>query len=98
MDELIEKLRAVTSLDEIAGLADAIFSNYADFAAGSEANSTELNKTITDLKAEVQRLQAENYKLLTANGQDIEEGEGTDTNEEEDIEIIDNLSDVIDED
>ena len=44
----------------------------------------------------MQRLQAENYKLLTANGQDIEDPDN-DTDEDEDIEMIDNLADVIDD-
>ena len=83
MDELIDKLRALDNLDDINALAD-------------EINSDSLNKTIADLKAEVQRLQAENYKLLTANGQDIEDPDN-DTDEDEDIEMIDNLADVIDD-
>lgn len=96
MDELIDKLRALDNLDDIAALADEIKASYDDLSAGSAANSDSLNKTIADLKAEVQRLQAENYKLLTANGQDIEDPDN-DTDEDEDIEMIDNLADVIDD-
>lgn len=96
MDELIDKLRALDNLDDIAALADEIKASYDDFSAGSAANSDSLNKTIADLKGEVQRLQAENYKLLTANGQDIEDPDN-DTDEDEDIETIDNLADVIDD-
>lgn len=96
MDELIDKLRALDNLDDIDALADEIKASYDDFSAGSTANSDSLNKTIADLKAEVQRLQAENYKLLTANGQDIEDPDN-DTDEDEDIEMIDNLADVIDD-
>ena len=96
MDELIDKLRALDNLDDINALADEIKAGYDDFSAGSAANSDSLNKTIADLKAEVQRLQAENYKLFTANGQDIEDPDN-DTDEDEDIEMIDNLADVIDD-
>ena len=96
MDELIDKLRALDNLDDIAALADEIKASYDDFRAGSAANSDELNRTIADLKAEVQRLQAENYKLLTANGQDIEDPDG-DYDGDENIEIIDKLGDVIDD-
>lgn len=96
MDELIDKLRALDNLDDIAALADEIKASYDDFSAGYAANSDELKRTIADLKAEVQRLQAENYKLLTANGQDIEDPDGDD-NGDENIEIIDNLADVIDD-
>lgn len=96
MDELIDKLRALDNLDDIAALADKIKASYDDLSAGSAANSDSLNKTIADLKAEVQRLQAENYQLLTANGQDIEDPDN-DTDEDEDIEMIDNLADVIDD-
>ena len=96
MDELIDKLRALDNLDDIAALADEIKASYDDFSAGSAANSDELNRTIADLKAEVQRLQAENSKLLTATGQDIEDPDGDDTGDET-IEIIDNLADVIDD-
>lgn len=96
MDELIDKLRALDNLDDIDALADEIKASYDDFRAGSTANSDSLNKTIADLKAEVQSLQAENYKLLTANGQDIEDPDN-DTDEDEDIEMIDNLADVIDD-
>lgn len=96
MDELIDKLRALDNLDDLAALADEIKASYDDFSAGSAANSDELNRTIADLKAEVQRLQAENYRLLTANGQDIEDPDN-DTDEDEDVEMIDNLADVIDD-
>lgn len=96
MDELIDKLRALDSLDGIAALADEIKSSYDDFRSGSTANSDSLNKTIAELKAEVQRLQAENYKLITANGQDIENPDG-DNDEDENVEMIDNLADVIDD-
>lgn len=95
MDELIDKLRALDSLDDIAELADEIKSSYDDFSSGAAANNESLSKTIADLKAEVQRLQAENYKLLTANGQDIEDPDGN-TDEGEDVEMIDNLADVLD--
>ena len=95
MDELIDKLRALDSLDDIAALADEIKASYDDFSSGAAANSDSLNKTIADLKAEVQRLQAENYKLLTANGQDIEDPDG-DTDDDEAVEMIDNLADVLD--
>ena len=95
MDELIDKLRALDSLDDIAELADEIKASYDDFSAGAAANTDSLNKTIADLKAEVQRLQAENYKLLTANGQDIEDPDG-DADDDEDVEMIDNLADVLD--
>lgn len=95
MDELIDKLRALDSLDDIAALADEIKASYDDFSSGAAANSDSLNKTIADLKAEVQRLQAENYKLLTANGQDIEDPDG-DADEDENVEMIDNLADVLD--
>lgn len=96
MDELIDKLRALDSLDDIAALADEIEASYDDFSSGAAANSESLNKTIADLKSEVQRLQAENYKLLTANGQDIEDPDD-DTDEDENIDMIDNLADVIDD-
>lgn len=95
MDELIDKLRALDSLDDIAALADEIKASYDDFSSGAAANSESLNKTIADLKAEVQRLQAENYKLLTANGQDIEDPDG-DADDDENVEMIDNLADVLD--
>lgn len=96
MDELIDRLRALDSLDGIAALADEIKSNYDDFRSGAASNSDSLNKTIAELKAEVQRLQAENYKLITANGQDIENPDG-DTDEDENVEMIDNLADVLDD-
>ena len=104
MEELLEKLRALDSLDDIAGLADQISTAYNDFSTGAEASGAEKDKTIADQAAEIQRLQAENYKLLTATAQaEDEDTEKKDTdpddpNQDDDGETIENIEDVIEKD
>ena len=97
MKELIDKLRALDNLDDLAGIADELDQSFTDFSAGSEASTNDLNTQITDLKAEIQRLQAENYKLLTANGEKIEDTQDNDPTGDSD-EVIDNIDDVIEQD
>lgn len=98
MKELIDKLRALDNLDDLAGIADELDQSFSDFSAGSEASTNDLNTQITDLKAEIQRLQSENYKLLTANGEKVEDIDaGNDPTGDAD-EVIDNIDDVIEKD
>lgn len=103
MKELLDKLRALESLDDIGGIADEIGTAYDDFLSGADASSAEKDKTIEDLKSEVQRLQAENYKLLTAAGateddEDSKQGDKSGSDDPDDEDVIENIEDVIEED
>jgi len=97
MKELIEKLRALDNLDDLAGLSDELEQSFTDYSSGAEASTNDLNTQITDLKAELQRIQAENYKLLTANGEKVEDTQDNDPTGDSD-DVIDNINDVIEQD
>lgn len=93
MDEILEALRSVTAdtVGDVAGYADQIAQVFGDTVAGSTAQLDEVNAALAAKDAEIQRLQAENYKLMTANATSMG-GEGDtepDTDEEPDGSEID---------
>ena len=80
--EILDALRAVDAdtLGDVGGYADQIAQYLGDLQTGSDATIAELNKALEANAAEIQRLQAENYRLMTANAS---AGEGADDGGEE---------------
>lgn len=70
LQEILASLRATDpdTLGEVPGMVDQIAQIVGDRQAGADAMVAELNEALTSRDAEIQRLQAENYKLMTAVG------------------------------
>lgn len=64
IDELLDTIRGVTgdTLGDLPGYCDDV----ARFVSGQNATLEEVNSALAEKDAEIQRLQAENYKLMTA--------------------------------
>ena len=65
LDEILEALRGA---EETSGYADSIAQIFADTRAGGESALAEANAALEAANGEIQRLQAENYKLMTSIG------------------------------
>lgn len=65
LDEILEALRGN---EETNGYADSIAQIFADTRAGGESALAEANAALEAANGEIQRLQAENYKLMTSIG------------------------------
>lgn len=82
LDEILEALRGA---EETSGYADSIAQIFADTRAGGESALAEANAALEAANGEIQRLQAENYKLMTSLGSSTDPTPG-ETEEEPDEE------------
>lgn len=82
LQELFEALRATDpdTLEGVPGMVDQIAQIVGDRQAGADATIAELNEAMASRDAEIQRLQAENYKLMTAVGS-ADKGDEEETSE-----------------
>lgn len=102
VEELLDALRGIDAdtIGEIGGYADEIARVVGDMSAGADASLKEANDALAAKDAEIQRLQAENYKLMTSLGSAIDteqESEPDGSGEDEEVEDFD-ITEYIKED
>lgn len=70
IDELLNGLRATDAdtLGDMPGMVDQVAQYIGDLNTNSQAALMEVNQALEEKDAEIQRLQAENYKLMVAAG------------------------------
>ena len=70
LDELLDAIRGADAdaIGDFPGYADEIARIVGDGRAGADAALAEANEALAAKDAEIQRLQAENYKLMVAAG------------------------------
>lgn len=99
LDELLDALRAITAddVESVGGYADDIARLVGDMRSGADASIAEANEALAARDAEIQRLQAENYKLMTALGSAIDAEPGPEPTGEGEGEEVDDfdISDYI---
>lgn len=81
LDEILEALRGA---EETSGYADSIAQVFADTRAGGESALAEANAALEAADAEIQRLQAENYKLMTSLGSSTDPAPADETEDDQD--------------
>ena len=96
LEEILDALRSHEDWEGAGGYADSIAQIFGDYQAGSQSTIDEVNSKLEQQAGEIMRLQAENYKLITALGaneadnepsrEEDTSGEGED---EEEIDITD---------
>ena len=67
LEEILESMRG-WEVEDAPGYADQIAQLFGDAKAGADASLAEVNSALEQKDAEIQRLQAENYKLMSAVG------------------------------
>lgn len=67
LEEILEAMRG-WEVQDAPGYADQIAQLFGDATAGADAALAEVNSSLEQRDAEIQRLQAENYKLMSAVG------------------------------
>lgn len=67
LEEILEAMRG-WEVQDAPGYADQIAQLFGDATAGADAALAEVNSSLEQKDAEIQRLQAENYKLMSAVG------------------------------
>lgn len=82
LDELLGNMRG-WEIEDAPGYADQIAQIVGDIRSGSDAALAEVNAALEAKDAEIQRLQAENYKLMSAVGSAAGEDAGEDAPEED---------------
>ena len=85
-DELLNGLRGVDAdtLGDVPGYVDQIAQYVGDLDTNSRAALQEVNTALEEKNAEIQRLQAENYKLMVAKGTNVESEPSPDEDEGDD--------------
>lgn len=99
MEELLDELRGHEEWEGVGDYADRIAAVFGDAVSGSEATINEVNATLEEQRNEIQRLQAENYKLMTALGSAANSDDPAkepDSSDEDEPELID-INDYIKE-
>lgn len=97
IDDVLAEMRGHEEWEGIGDYADTIAGIFGDAVSGSEAAIAEINGTLEEQRNEIQRLQAENYKLMTALGSaGSEPSSEPDTSEPDEPEEI-NIDDYIKE-
>ena len=99
MEELLDELRSHEEWEGVGDYADRIATVFGDTVSGSEASINELAKRVEVQRNEIQRLQAENYKFMTALGSAAKSDEPVkepDSSDEDEPELID-INDYIKE-
>ena len=99
MEELLDELRGHAEWEGVGDYADRIAAVFGDTVSGSEATINEVNTALEEQRNEIQRLQAENYKLMTALGSAAKSDEPAkepDHSDEDEPELID-INDYIKE-
>lgn len=84
MDELLEQLKSLTSLDELGGMVEQLGGIWSGAQANWDKNLAGLNDTIAERDEQIKTLQAENYKLITALGEAQKDKEKSSLNVDED--------------
>lgn len=94
IDELLNGLRGMDAdtLGDMPGMVDQVAQYIGDLNTNSQAALMEVNQQLESQAAEIQRLQAENYKLMVAAGS----AQGDDTQAESEPDPADEGGDTSD--
>lgn len=75
MDEMLEQLKALTSLDELGGMVEQLGGIWQGFVADRDEKIKGLDDAVAERDETIKSLQAENYRLITALGAAQEDNE-----------------------
>lgn len=101
LDELLGNMRG-WEIEDAPGYADQIAQIVGDIRSGSDAALAEVNAALEAKDAEIQRLQAENYKLMSAVGSaagedDSATDDASDPEPDEENAPVDDVTDYVEE-
>ncbi len=68
MDEMLEQLKALTSLDDLGGMVEQLGGLWQGFVADRDEKISGLDAAVAERDEMIKSLQAENYRLITALG------------------------------